>query len=180
MRSLTRNLWILVLLLAAGAAAAANSPLTRSQVADFINTRVAVGQLQKDMQAHASQYDDLIHTFYKRRKALLEQRGWTVKEFEAVRDRINAAQNGIETAEDQKADQAEFEADLADIKNNQYMTDEQKQQYIAMQKQSREADRQQYIEPTRRDWPAVKPYLDKLQQLTDWYNENGASAPHAD
>lgn len=29
----------------------------------------------------------------------------------------------------------------------------------------------------RADWPAVRPYLDKLQHLTDWYNGNRADPP---
>ena len=69
---------------------------------------------------------------------------------------------------------------IAQIRNDTYMPDSQKQALIKAIRKSHDQQRQQMIDPTKPDWPAVKSYRDELEQLTDWYAGNIPNPPQVD
>jgi len=151
--------------------------LTKSKVRDWIKVRIAVAKLQKKMKANAAAYDDVIHAFYKKREALLRTRGWSVDEFNAAKERINAATSAMDMADDLAESKADYEKEVADIKSNTYFTDKQKQKMIEGMRMERTLKRKQYIKPTKADWPAVRPFRSALKQLTQWYAGNIPNPP---
>lgn len=83
---------------------------------------------------------------------------------------------------------------IKQIKESEYIPEEKKQQFIAQMrdKQGRvqgfgqklkqvdkaiDAKRYKRIIRNKIDWPAVKPYLEKLEQLSDWYNGDTPKPP---
>ncbi|MGD8426537.1 MAG: hypothetical protein PVH63_02845 [Balneolaceae bacterium] len=151
--------------------------LTRAKVRDWINTRIAVAKLQKKMKANAAAYDDVVHAFYAKRKILLKSRGWSISLFDAVKERINAAAFAMDMADELAESKNDHEKEIADIKSNEYLSEEQKQKMIDGLQMMREQKRKQYIEPTKADWPAVTPYRATLKQLTHWYAGNIPNPP---
>lgn len=171
-----RQLALLALILPCVAIAdPANAPLTRSQLKSYLKTEIAIDKVQMNMKAHADQYDNVIQAFYAKRKAMLKARGWSVDQYEATQQRISNAISAMEMEADLENDDQ-----IAQIRNDAYMPDDQKQAMIDAIRKSHEQQRQQMINPTRPDWPAVKSYRDKLQQLTDWYAGNIPNPPQVD
>lgn len=153
--------------------------LTKSQVRDFIETRIETNKLQMQMKRNAAQYDDLPRAFFKKRSALLRERGWDPEDFEEVQKRVMAAQSALEIKDDIDAEAPQRKEEHANIENNPYYSAEQKQQMHDAQDQMLEM-RLQQIEPTKKDWPAVRPYREKLEHLTDWVAENRPDPPVLD
>ncbi len=151
------------------AAWAGEAPLTRDKVESYIRTRIATHKLQMSMKAHAGDYDDVVQAFYRKRKVLLQRRGWTEAEFENTQGRVLAAETALDDAEDQKDD---LERRKREIRNNPHFTAEQKRQLIEMEERP-----DPMIQETKPDWPAVRPYRRKLEQLTDWVAGNISSPP---
>lgn len=151
--------------------------LTKQKVRDWIETRIATNKLQNKMKANAAQYDDVVQAFFAKRKTLLQSRGWTVGEFESVEKRISAATTAMDIAEDLEESKDDHEEQIAEIKSNEYFTKEQKEQMIKVENRLREQQRVQFIEPTKPDWPAVKPYRSTLEELTDWVAGNISNPP---
>lgn len=198
-----------------------DEPLTQEQVRDFIETRIAERQLQKRIQAREGEFNTLereeIKVFYKRRATLLKERGWNVKEYEEVQNRIYAAVNTLEDYEafqkkqadhQQKVETKKFTEEeeqmrevlqkmLKDIEENEFLTEEQKQKALADGKKMLEniegsgAERKEAeahfnrLEEVRflqskPDWPAVKPYVTKIDQLVKWGAGGRENPPQID
>lgn len=151
--------------------------LTKQKVRDWIKTRIATAKLQNKMKANAAAYDDVVQAFFAKRKTLLESRGWTESDFEATEKRIGEVTSAMDMADDMAERKADHEKEIAEIKNNEYFSDEQKQEMIKALNKIREQKRKQYIEPTKPDWPAVKPYRPALEELTDWVAGNIPDPP---
>lgn len=154
--------------------------LTQSMVRDWIKSRIAVAKLQKKMKAHAADYDDVVHAFFAKRESLLKSRCWQVSVFDAAKERINAAISAMDVADDLAESKADYEKEIADIKSNKYYTDKQKQKMIEGMRMERDYEKVHYIEPTKPDWPAVRPYRSALQQLTQWYDGNSSNPPEVE
>jgi hypothetical protein len=135
----------LSLCLAPAAQAQQAAPLTEAKVADFLQTRIATNRLQVRMNNNADQYDRVIPAFFRKRKELLKERGWSVKAFKAVEKRIMNARSAMEMANE----------------GNRSLTKQDKA----------------FIDKTRPDWPAVRPYRDELAHLTDWVAGNVPNPP---
>lgn len=132
-----------------------DKPLTQEQVRDFLKTNILERQLQKQIQAREGEFNTLereeVKVFYERRAILLKDRGWNVKEYEEVQNRIYAAVNALEDYEgflkkqadhQQKAEAKKFTEEegqmreviqkmLKDIEENEFLTKEQKQKAMA-------------------------------------------------
>lgn len=89
---------------------AVDAPLTRTQVRQFIKTELAIGQLQKQIMAHQGEYEQLgrdeIQVFYEKRGLLVVQKGWSLEDFEAVRNRVYEARSNLEEYKKYKDEQA--------------------------------------------------------------------------
>jgi len=155
---------------------AAVSPLTKKSVRNFIETRIAEYKLQKGMQARADEYDNVIKTFYQKRKVLVESRGWNIEDYENTQDRIFTVQNAMEQEMDLKSKE-EFNKELSEIEANTFYSAEQKSQLIAFFRNDRKRVLEEVIEPSKPDWPAVKAYLKELEHLNDYLAGNRSDAP---
>ncbi len=151
--------------------------LTKQKVRNWIQTRIATAKLQNKMKANASNYDDVVQAFFAKRKTLLQSRGWTVDEFEIVEKRIGAATSAMDMAGDMAENKADHEKEITEIKNNEFFSEEQKQEMIKALQSVRDQKRTRYIKPTKPDWPAVKPYRSTLKELTDWVAGNIPDPP---
>ena len=170
-----RNL-VLTGLLLATSAMAQGAPLTKAQVVDYIETRIATNRLQMDMKANADQYDSVIQSFYEKRKALLNDRGWTVSNFDSVQGRVLRARNAMDLAVDLEKLEAQNDETLESMRAaGQIPKDKLAEMEKAMDAME-QAQRDQ-VDATRPDWPAVKPYVDELEQLTDWVAGNTPEPP---
>lgn len=193
-------------------------PLTKEQVRQFMKTRLAIGQLQKQIIANQSAQSqigsDQIKAFYKKRDALIKNHGWEVKKFEQVETRISTAMTAMQQYKRHKqADKTHkekvakysynkqeqetlkaLEESIVNIQNSNLLSLKEKEEIIKglkIQQQqikgsgSKLAEyeenylelQQERITENQEDWPAVRPYLDKLQHITDWYNGNRPDIP---
>lgn len=153
--------------------------LTKEKVRDYIKTRIVLSKLQIKMRGQSSQYDDVIKTFYKKRKVLLESRGWTIENFENTRDRIFVVLNAMEQEDNLKSEE-EFEKEIAGINANAYYSEKQKSQVIEFKRNDRKRILEEVIKPTKPDWPAVKAYQKELDHLSDYVAENRSDPPVVD
>lgn len=158
---------------------AVSSPLTKKIVRNFIETRIAEYKLQKGMQARANEYDNVIKTFYQKRKVLIESRGWIIEDYENVNERILIVQNAMEQEIDLKSEEA-LNREIAEIEANTFYSAEQKSQLIEFLRNDRKRILEEVIEPSKPDWPAVKAYLKELNQLDDYLAGNRSDAPVLD
>lgn len=118
-----------------------------------------------------------MQSFFAKRKTLLVSRGWTVSEFEDIEQRIINATTAMEMAEDLEESEADHKEEIAEIKANEFFTETQKQQMIAGLRKMRQEKRTRFINPTKPDWPAVRPYRSTLRELTDWIAGNIPNLP---
>lgn len=168
--------FMFVLLVATALAAAADDTLTSDRVEDYIRTRVATHKLQMRMKAHASEYQDVVRAFFRKRAALLKSRGWTVEEFERTQGRVLAAQSAMEEVQDRRRHAGDLERRKREIRANPHFTPEQKRKLIEMEEKLGSAD-DPALRETRPDWPAVRPYRKQLDQLVDWVAGNVPNPP---
>ena len=159
----------------AGPALAAE-PLTEEKVCDYIAMRIETNHLQEEFKRNASRYDDVPRAFFQARNELLRERGWGVEEFEATQERIINAQTGMDIAADLEARADERAEERREIENNAYLSEQQKQQMIAMQEELYRAELAQ-VESTKADWPAVRPHRERLEHLTAWIAGNTPEPP---
>lgn len=151
--------------------------LTEQKVEDWIETRIKVAKLQNKMKSNASNYDNVVHAFYKERKDLLVSLGWSVQEFDEAKERIQAAVSAMDIADDLEASKAEHQKEIEEIKGNEYYTDRKKEELINAMNEMQNQQREQFIEPTKKDWPAVRPYKDIFEEMTDWIAGNISNPP---
>jgi hypothetical protein len=160
------------------AAQAVDGPLQRQHVRDYIRLRVESHQLQEKMKANADQYDALIQAFYERRAALLKKEGWTADAFDALQERIMRAETALEMVADSAEYRAQQQADIRAFKQSPHMTAEERKEALAEVARMDSIRQARHIDPTRRDWPAVRPYLDALEHLVDYVALNRPDPPN--
>lgn len=152
------------------------APLTKEQVRHYIKTNILEFKLQQKMKSQADLYDNVIQEFYAKRKILLEQQGWTVEEYEAIEERIFIAQNALEMSASMGSD-ADFNKEIANVNSNTYLTEKQKSETIKLLRLDRENRLETFVNPSKKDWPAIKAYRKELDHLSDYYAENRPDAP---
>jgi hypothetical protein len=154
--------------------------LTRQDVRDYIRLRIEIHQKQEEMKANADQYDGVIHAFFQWQSEFLQARGRSRESFEALEKRIMAA----ETAMEMVADSAEYRTRLRTnrkaIRMSEHYSDAEKEEALAQYARQDSIRQARHIEPTRRDWPAVRPYLDALDHLTSYVGLNRPDPPDLD
>ncbi|MGM0547447.1 MAG: hypothetical protein ACQEST_12085, partial [Bacteroidota bacterium] len=131
--------------------------LSTDKVEDWIKIRIKIAHLQNRMKANAGEYDNVVQSFHGEREELLLSLGWSVSEFDEVKERIHAAISAMDIADDLEESQENHEKEISEIRQNEFYTDSQKEQMIEGLKSMREQQREQYIEPTKDDWAAVHP-----------------------
>lgn len=151
--------------------------LTEHKVEDWIKTRIKVAKLQNKMKENASEYDNVVQAFYKERKDLLVSLGWTVQRFEEAKERIQGAVAAMDIAEDLEASKADHQEDIEEIKANEFYTDQQKDELINTMNKMRNKQKNQFIDPTKKDWPVVRPYKEIFEEMTDWIAGNIPNPP---
>lgn len=151
--------------------------LTSQVVEDWVRTRIEVARLQNRMEAEAGEYEDVVQAFYEERKKLLTSSGWTVENFEEAGMRIQAAASAMNLAEELEESEAEHEEEVAEIRASEFYTEQQKREIIEGLKEMRSLQAELYIEPARKDWPAVRPHRELLEKLTAWIAGNAPEPP---
>ncbi|NHK27895.1 hypothetical protein FF098_008275 [Parvularcula flava] len=104
------------------------------------------------------------------------------------------AERAAEPSEEEKdsAAIAELKAMIRDIEESPYLTPEQKEESIAAMEEAMgvtlehdteamqgevDAAQQAAVDATKADWPAVEPWIEELNHLTDWAAGNRPDAP---
>lgn len=151
--------------------------LSKALVEDWIHTRIETATLQNEMKANADRYKNVVQAFYKEREVLLQSRGWEVSKFEEVGKRITAALSAMDMAEELEAGLPDHQQQVRSIQSNSYYSESQKQEMIRALEKLREQKKRQFIQPTQKDWPSVKPYRRTIEQLTSWIAGNRANPP---
>lgn len=151
--------------------------LSTDKVEDWIKTRIKVAQLQNRMKANAGEYDNVVQSFYGKREELLTSQGWTVTDFDEVKERIHAAISAMDIAGDLEESQENHEKEISEIRQNEFYSDSQKEQMIEGLKTMREQQRKQYIEPTKDDWAVVRPYRSTFEEVASWIAGNRSDLP---
>ncbi|PEN13155.1 hypothetical protein CRI94_10940 [Longibacter salinarum] len=154
--------------------------LTRHDVRDYIRLRIDIHQKQEEMKANADQYDGVIHAFFQWQSEFLQERGRTRKSFEALEERIMRAETALEMVADSAEYQAERERDLKSIEMSKHMTESEKEEMRAQMARMDSIRQARHIDPTRRDWPAVRPYVEALAHMTDYIALNRPDPPNLD
>ena len=156
------------------------APLQRSQVREYIQLRLEIHQLQEQMKANADQYDDLPRALPKRWNKHLRAVGWSPDAFNALKERITMAKTALDMVADSAKRTARRRKELKRIESSSHLTDRQKSQLREQRMRQDSLRRARLIEPTRRDWPAVRPYRDALTHLTDYVAGNRPNPPTVD
>lgn len=161
-------------------AQAVDGPLQRQHVRDYIRLRIETHRLQKKMEANADQYDNVRQAFFRRRAKLLKREGWAPDAFDALRKRITRTETALEMVADSAQYRADRQEQLQTIEESPHMTEKQKAKMRAQLARQDSLRQARHIDPTRRDWPAVRPYLDALEHLTDYVAGNRPDPPKLD
>lgn len=152
--------------------------LTEQKVEDWIKARIEVAKLQNKMKANAADYDNVVHAFFKERKVLLESLGWSVQEFDEAKERIQAAVSAMDIADKMKTNRADHEKQISEIRANEFYSDRQKKDLIESMEEVRLQKKKLYINPTKKDWPAVGPYRDTIAKMSAWIAGNIPNPPY--
>jgi len=162
------------------AAQRSDRALTRQDVRDYIRLRIATHQKQEEMKANADQYDGVINAFFEWKSEFLQECGRTRESFNALQRRIMDA----ETAMEMVADSAEYQTQLRNnrkaIRMSKHYSDAEKKEALAQYARQDSIRQARHIDPTRRDWPAVRPYLDALEHLKNYVALNRSDPPDLD
>ena len=151
--------------------------LSKEKVRNWIKIRMQVAELQMEMKENAGSYENVVEDFYGERRNLLISLGWSVSEFDEVKERIHATISAMNIADELADGQEKHEKEVAEIRENTFYTDSQKEEIIEGLKTMREFQREQYIEPTKVDWPAVRPYKEIFEEVTSWMAGNRSHPP---
>ena len=166
-----------MLLLPPASAQGVEGALTRQNVRDYIRLRVDIHQKQQKMKANADQYEDVINAFFQWQSEFLQKQGWTRKSFEALEKRIMSAERALEMVADSAEYRAQQEQQLKAVEMSKHMTEEEKETIRAEYAKQDSIRNARHIDPTRRDWPAVRPYEDALEHLVDYVALNRSDPP---
>jgi len=170
------------LLLSAPDAAAQRSDraLTRQDVRDYTRLRIATHQKQEEMKANADQYDGVINAFFEWESEFLQKRGRTRDSFNALQRRIMDAETAMEMVADSAAYQTRLRNNRKAVRMSEHYSDAEKKEALAQYARQDSIRQARHIDPTRRDWPAVRPYLDALEHLKNYVALNRPDPPELD
>jgi hypothetical protein len=153
--------------------------ITEAQVRDYVRLRVQTHDMQERYKANASQYDDVIKAFYQERNAFLRENGYTGEAFDRLEERVIGADAAMDRIEEMDATKAKRDAELEEMLQSPYLTDEQK---ATMRDQfaRRDSLERSIFTQSEPDWPAVRPYRETLDHLTSYVAGNRSDAPSVD
>lgn len=153
--------------------------ITEAQVRDYVRLRVQTHDMQERYKANASEYDDVIKAFYQERNAHLRENGYSGEAFDRLEERIIGADAAMERIEEMDATKAERDAELKEMLQSPYLTDEQK---ATMRDQFARQDslERSMLAKFESDWPAVRPYRETLDHLTSYVAGNRSDTPSVD
>lgn len=106
----------MTMILAAGAPAMAqeDAGLTPAQVKRWMQTRIELAHMQREMQANPAAYDDLPRAYLRKSNAHLETSGYGAARFKAHQTRINNAESVLRNLDDMAADRQSREAETSE------------------------------------------------------------------
>ena len=154
--------------------------LTRQDVRDYIRLRIETHQLQQKMKANADQYDDVIQAFFRRRAALLKKEGRAPDAFDALQKRIMRAEKALEMVADSAEYRTQRRNNRKAVEMSKHYSEAEKEEALAQYARQDSIRQARHIDPTRRDWPAVRPYEDALEHLVDYVALNRSDPPDLD
>jgi len=154
--------------------------LTRQDVRDYIRLRIDIHQKQEEMKANADQVDGVIHAFFQWQSEFLQERGRSRDSFEALEKRIMAAETAMEMVADSARYRTQLRNNRKAIRMSEHYSDAEKKEALAQYARQDSIRQAQHIDPTRRDWPAVRPYLEALEHLTNYVGLNRPDPPNLD
>ena len=152
------------------------APLTKSNVRDYIDTRIEDFKLHKEIRSQGNVDDKAIRKYYSQREILLNYMGWEVEEFENTENRINQVLAGLKIESHISSD-ADFQNEIKEINSNPYLTEKQKKATIELLELDRENRRATFVDPIQKDRPAVMAYINELRDLKDYLTENRSDPP---
>jgi hypothetical protein len=154
--------------------------LTRQDVRDYIRLRIEIHQKQEEMKANADQYDGVIHAFFQWQSEFLQARGRSRESFEALEKRIMAAETAMEMVADSAEYRTRVRTNRKAIRMSEHYSDAEKEEALAQYARQDSIRQARHIDPTRRDLPAVRPYLDAFDHLTSYVGLNRPDPPDLD
>jgi hypothetical protein len=157
-------------------ASAQRIPLTQEKVKDWIENRVEAHDLQMQYKANEDKYDEVIKAYFAERNEILKANDWDPDEFDATGEWILGVAGSFESQKELDEEKAQMSELLAEYDQNEYLSEEQKEQAKEAIMQST-VERQKYIDVFKADWPAVEPYLESLEQLDDYIGGSRSEKP---
>lgn len=151
--------------------------LSKEKVGNWIKLRIKVAKLQNNMKSNAQKYEDVVESFYREREDLLISQGWTVMDFDEAKVRIHAAISAMNIAEELQDSRSDHKRGVSEISQNEYYSVSQKEQMIEGLKSIRKQQREQYIQPTKNDWAAVRPHRSFFKEVQSWIAGNRSDLP---
>lgn len=170
------TLFLLAALSMPHAAVAADQPLTEEEVCDFIETRIASHHLQLYFIRNTDKFNDAPRAFFKERDMMLRDMGWTVEEYEARRDRVNEARSYMEQVDRLEKRKEKLPEREKEIRSMTFVSEEKREEMIEAERKSLDEQMARYTS-NRKDWPAVRPQLERMEHLTDWVAMNVPNPP---
>lgn len=145
--------------------------ISESELKDWFNTRKETYKLEQKFRTNGDKYDSVVDAYFNARDKYLVESGWKVQNFKDIEEAIYNTVSGIREQEEINEEMRELESEIDAIRNNEYMTEEQKDQsvkaiYMVFDQ------RQKAVNMTKHNWDVVKPYRKQLEHLDDWMAKN--------
>ncbi len=150
--------------------------LSTFEVESWMKTRIETHKLQREYRANAEKYDSVVEAYFKARDEYLVNNGWDVQEFKDIESAIYDTIGGIDEQESIDEEKKELQSEVDAVNKNEYLTAEQKKEVVAGMYKVFEI-RQETVDATKHNWPAVKPYCEKIRVLNDWMAGNIPDPP---
>ena len=150
--------------------------LSTSEVESWMKTRIETHKLEREYRANADKYDSVIEAYFKARDEYLVDNGWDVQEFKDIESAIYDTITGIDEQEAIDEEKKELQGEVDAVNQNEYLTAEQKAEIVDGMYKVFEI-RQEMVDTTTHNWPAVKPFREKIRVLNDWMAGNVTDPP---
>ncbi|MEQ9092103.1 MAG: hypothetical protein RIE52_13500 [Balneola sp.] len=150
--------------------------LSTAEVESWMKTRIETHKLQREYRANAEKYNSVVEAYFKARDEYLVNNGWDVQEFKDIESAIYDTIGGIDEQESIDEEKEELQSEVDAVNKNEYLTAEQKKEIVAGMYKVFEI-RQETVDATKHNWPAVKPYREKIRVLNDWMAGNIPAPP---
>lgn len=150
--------------------------LSTAEVESWMKTRIETHKLEREYRANAEKYDSVVEAYFKARDEYLVKNGWDVQEFKDIESAIYDTITGIDEQESIDEEKKELQSEVDAVNKNEYLTAEQKKEIVDGMYKVFEI-RQEMVDATTHNWPAVKPYREKIRVLNDWMAGNISDPP---